>query len=110
MRGHPGADGGELHVCLWNSRGCRVGFLGLLVVELICEQCSSVKNLGLEDVESIIFLVFLGGGREDMHNLCQNAQCFPKVCNFRPIEKCFGLFLLSLLPDGEGPEEGYRDA
>lgn len=53
-----------------------MAFVGLLVVELICEQHSPVKYLGLEDVESITFLLFLGGGREEreeMHNLCQKA-------------------------------------
>lgn len=76
MRSILGQMGEELHVCLSKSRGCRVAFVGLLVVELICEQHSPVKNLRLEDVESITFLLFLGGGREEreeMHNLCQKA-------------------------------------
>lgn len=50
-----------------------MGFVELLLVELICEQCSSVNNLGLEDVESITFLVLLGGGREEIYNLCQEV-------------------------------------
>lgn len=65
----------------------------LVVVELICEQWSSRKNLGLEDVE-LINLYFGDWGREEMQSLCQEAQYFGKVCNFMEIEKSFFFFLV----------------
>lgn len=84
-----------------------MGFVGLLLVELICEQCSSVKNLGLEDVESITFLVFWVEGEK---------RCIPCARKHDVLEKYViscklkNVFLgVSLLPDGEGPMEGYKD-
>lgn len=50
------------------------------------------KNLGLEGVE-LINLCFGKGRREEMQNLCQEAHCFGKVCNFMQIEK-ISYFLL----------------
>lgn len=78
-----------MHVC-GRAEAAQWGLVVLVVVELICERWGSRKNLGLEGVELINLYFGEAGGwgeEEERQNLCQEAQCFGKVCNFMQIEK-----------------------